>query len=160
MTVRVTMANQKWIKAHNMIFIHSHQMIPSLIHLTGKQVLISPSDFIFEKSSIMVIHSCIGILPIAYSFNSVAYAWVHGAKTTGPIPKNVCLFLNQIFSAVINFKFRHMLCCVKSCKIKFSTILAFYHLVLGQFQWNFQLYLFMSIYRCFIEKVSLKNIQK
>jgi hypothetical protein len=32
-----------------------------------------------------------------YSFSSVAYVWVRGAKTTGPIAKKVWFLLNQIF---------------------------------------------------------------
>jgi hypothetical protein len=83
-------------------------------------------------------------------FSSVAHVWVPGAKSTGPIVK-VWFFFNLIFSAVRNFKFRHMVCRNKKfCSVKprflvhlpwskFRTILALYRLFLGRFQWNFQI---------------------
>jgi hypothetical protein len=57
---------------------------------------------------------------IVHLFSYVAYVWVRGAKTTGPIAK-VCFFLNLNFSAVENFKFGHMFCRNKKfCSVKSS----------------------------------------
>jgi hypothetical protein len=61
-----------------------------------------------------LIHTTMTIL---HFFSSVAHVWVPGAKTTGPIAKKLCF--NSIFSAVRNFKFRHMFCRNKMfCSVK------------------------------------------
>jgi hypothetical protein len=49
---------------------------------------------------------CLWYSVVPYSFSSVAHVCVPGAKTTVPIAKNVCFFLNVIFSAVRNFNLK------------------------------------------------------
>jgi hypothetical protein len=91
---------------------------------------------------------------MTHFFSSVAHVWVPGAKKYWAECEKVWFFLILIFSAVRNFKFRHMFrrnkkfCSVKSRfpvhfpQYKFLTILALYRLFLWRFQWNFQIIIF------------------
>jgi hypothetical protein len=92
------------------------------------------------------------------------FVWVRGAKTTGPITKIFCFFLNLIFSAVRNFEFRHMFCRYKkfgSVKSRFTNFGQYWLSTvyfLGDFNETFRL-LFVHAHLLMCQ-VSLKNIQK
>jgi hypothetical protein len=105
-----------------------------------------------------------------HSFSAVAYVWVRGTKTTGPIAKMFGFSYDLIFSAVRNFKFRHMFCRNKKfcsenhvflyiCRnTNFGQYWLSTHYFLGDFNETFRLLFFHAHLR--MCQVSLKNIQK